>query len=155
VSAHYTVGGLKVDVDGRSSLPSVYAVGEMAGGLNGANRHGGMALVDAITFGRIAGQHSARNLGGKAAGSSTSLLPPPRKAGREARVADLMGNPRRTNQFALGPIRDGAGLQSAGEGFAQFREEVLSFGWNDYAEMQEVLVRREDRQGVESASLSQ
>jgi aspartate oxidase len=138
-SSHYTVGGLKVDVDGRTNLPNVYAVGEMAGGVHGANRHGGTALVDAITFGRIAGRHAARNLGGKAAGRSTSLLPPPRKAGRKARVADLMGNLRRTNQFALGPIRDGARLQSAGERFAEFREEALSFGWNDYAEMQEVL----------------
>ena len=50
-----------------------------------------------------------------------------------------MGNLRRTNQFALGPIRDGARLQSAGERFAEFRKEALSFGWNDYAEMQEVL----------------
>ncbi|HYZ41702.1 MAG TPA: FAD-binding protein [Stellaceae bacterium] len=138
-SSHYTVGGLRVDVGGRTSLPNVYAAGEMAGGVHGANRHGGTALVDAITFGRIAGQHAARNLGGKAAGRSTSLLPPPRKAGREARVADLMGNLRRTNRFALGPIRDGARLQSAGERFAEFREEALSFGWNDYAEMQEVL----------------
>ena len=138
-SSHYTIGGLKFDTDGRTNLPNVYAAGEMAGGLHGANRHGGTALVDAITFGRIAGQHAARNLDGKPAGRGTSLLPPSRKAGREARFADLMGNLRRTNEFALGPIRDGAGLQSAGERFAEFREEALSFGWNDYAEMQEVL----------------
>jgi aspartate oxidase len=138
-SSHYTVGGLKIDVNGRTSLPNVYAAGEMAGGLHGANRHGGTALVEAITFGRIAGQHAARNLDGKASGKSTSLLPPPRKAGRQARCADLMGNLRRANQFALGPIRDGARLQSAGERLAEFREEALSFGWNDYAEMQEVL----------------
>lgn len=50
-----------------------------------------------------------------------------------------MGKLRRTNQFALGPIREGARLQSAGERFAEFREEALSFGWNDYAEMEEVL----------------
>lgn len=138
-SSHYTVGGLKIDVNGRTSLPNVYAVGEMAGGVHGANRHGGTALVDAITFGRIAGQHAARNLNGRAAGRNTSLLPPSRKAGRETRFADLMGNLRRTNQLALGPIRNGARLQSAGERFAEFREEALSFGWNDYAEMQEVL----------------
>lgn len=40
-SAHYTVGGLKFDVDGRTSLPNVYAAGEMAGGLHGqpSRRH--------------------------------------------------------------------------------------------------------------------
>jgi succinate dehydrogenase / fumarate reductase, flavoprotein subunit len=50
-----------------------------------------------------------------------------------------MANLRRANQFALGPIRDGARLQRAGELLAEFREEALSFGWNDYGEMQEVL----------------
>jgi succinate dehydrogenase / fumarate reductase, flavoprotein subunit len=50
-----------------------------------------------------------------------------------------MANLRRVNQVALGPIRDGARLQSAGERLAEFREEALSLGWNDYAEMQEVL----------------
>jgi succinate dehydrogenase / fumarate reductase, flavoprotein subunit len=138
-SSHYTVGGLKIDVNGRTNLANVYAAGEMAGGVHGANRHGGVALVDAITFGRIAGQHAAANLNGKASGRSTSLLPPPRKTGREARCADLMANLRRANQLALGPIRDGARLQSAGERLAEFREEALAFGWNDYAEMQEVL----------------
>ena len=138
-ASHYTVGGLKVDVDGRTSLANVYAAGEVGGGLHGANRHGGVALVDAITFGRIAGRHAARNLSGKAVRRNTSLLPPPLKTGRRAQVAGLMGKLRRANQFALGPIRDGARLQRAGELLAEFREEGLSFGWNDYGEMQEVL----------------
>jgi succinate dehydrogenase / fumarate reductase, flavoprotein subunit len=138
-SSHYTIGGLKVDVDGRTSLPKVYAIGEMAGGVHGANRHGGTALVDAITFGRIAGRHAAANLNGEAVRTNTSLLPPPRKPGREARVAGLMGNLRHANQFALGPIREAARLQSAGERFAELRDEARSFGWNSYAEMQEVL----------------
>lgn len=138
-SSHYTVGGLKIDVNGRTNLPNVYAAGEVAGGVHGANRHGGTALVDAITFGRIAGRHAARNLNGKAVRRCTSLLPPPHKPGRKAQVACLMGNLRRANQFALGPIRDGARLQRAGELFAELREEALSFGWNDYGEMQEVL----------------
>jgi aspartate oxidase len=98
-SAHYTVGGLKVDVDGRTSLPNVYAAGEVAGGVHGANRHGGTALVDAITFGRIAGQHAARNLDGNAAGRNTSLLPPSRKAGREARRAILLSDCMRQAMF--------------------------------------------------------
>jgi succinate dehydrogenase/fumarate reductase flavoprotein subunit len=137
--SHYTVGGLKIDVDGRTNLPNVYAAGELAGGVHGANRHGGVALVDGITFARIAGQHAARNIDGKPAGRGTSLLPPSRKAGREARFADLMGDLRRTNQFALGPIRNADRLQNAGERFAEFREKAFSSGWNDYAEMQEVL----------------
>jgi succinate dehydrogenase / fumarate reductase, flavoprotein subunit len=138
-SSHYTIGGLKVDLDGRTSLAKVYAAGEMAGGLHGANRHGGTALVEALTFGRIAGRHAAGNLNGALERRSTSLLPPPRRPGRETRIAGLMGNLRHLNQFALGPIREGASLQSAGGRLAELREEVRSFGWNGYAEMQEVL----------------
>jgi aspartate oxidase len=142
-SSHYTVGGLKIDADGRTNLPNVYAAGEVAGGLHGANRHGGVALVDAITFGRIAGRHAARNLNGEAARRNASLLPRPRKSGKEAQVAVLMGDLRRANQIALGPIRDGPRLQSAGQRLAELREQAFSFGWSDYAEMQEVLrVRR-------------
>ena len=138
-SAHYTVGGLRVDVDGRTNLPKVYAVGEMAGGVHGANRHGGVALVDAITFGRIAGRHAAESLNSKAAQQGASLVPPARKSGKPSRIDGVMSDLRRTNQFALGPIRDGARLERVGQQFAELLDEVRSFGWKSYIEMQEIL----------------
>jgi succinate dehydrogenase / fumarate reductase, flavoprotein subunit len=138
-SAHYTVGGLRVDVDGRTNLPKVYAVGEMAGGVHGANRHGGVALVDAITFGRIAGRHAAESLNSKAAQQGASLVPPASKSGKPSRIDGVMSDLRRTNQFALGPIRDGARLERVGQQFAELLDEVRSFGWNSYREMHEVL----------------
>nr|BAJ13488.1 2-haloacrylate hydratase [Pseudomonas sp. YL] len=138
-SAHYTVGGLRVDVDGRTNLSKVYAVGEVAGGVHGANRHGGVALVDAMTYGRIAGRHAAESLNGKAAQQGASLLPPASKSGKPSRIDGVMSDLRRTNQFALGPIRDGARLERVGEQFAELLDEVRSFGWNSYREMQEIL----------------
>jgi FAD binding domain len=95
-----------VDVEGRTSLPKVYAAGEIAGGVHGANRHGGTALVEAITFGRIAGRHAARTLNGDATRTNASLLPPERKAGAPARIAEAMTKLRHANQMALGPVRD-------------------------------------------------
>ncbi|QQN62204.1 FAD-binding protein [Bradyrhizobium diazoefficiens] len=138
-SSHYTIGGLKVDVDGRTSLPKVYAAGEIAGGVHGANRHGGTALVEAITFGRIAGRHAARSLNGDATRTNASLLPPERKAGAPARVAEAMTKLRHANQMALGPIRDRGRLEEAGIHLVVLRDEVRGFGWNGYREMQEVL----------------
>ncbi len=138
-SSHYTIGGLKVDVDGMTTLPKVYAVGEMAGGVHGANRHGGTALVEAMTFGRIAGRHAAANLNGQAKRKNLSLFPPATRTGKEARVAGAMRDLRRLNQFALGPIREGERLQNAGKQLAALRDEVSSFGWSSYSEMQDVL----------------
>jgi succinate dehydrogenase / fumarate reductase, flavoprotein subunit len=138
-SSHFTVGGLKVDVEGRTNLPKVYAAGEIAGGVHGANRHGGTALVEAITFGRIAGRHAARSLNGDATRTSASLLPPERKGGAPARVAEAMTKLRHTNQMALGPIRDRGRLEEAGTRLVALRDEVRGFGWSGYGEMQEVL----------------
>jgi aspartate oxidase len=138
-SSHYTIGGLKVDVDGLTTLPKIYAVGEAAGGVHGANRHGGTALVEAMTFGRIAGRHAAASLEGQAKRRNLSLLPPDKRPGKEARIAGAMRDLRRLNQFALGPIREGGQLQRAGVQLAALRDEASSFGWSDYVEMQEVL----------------
>jgi len=54
-AAHYTMGGIATDLDGRSSLPGLYAVGECAcNGLHGANRLASNSLADCFVFGRRA-----------------------------------------------------------------------------------------------------
>ncbi|MGH2972554.1 MAG: FAD-binding protein, partial [Gaiellaceae bacterium] len=54
--AHYHMGGVDTDVWGRTSLPGLYAAGEVACiSVHGANRLGGNALMETITFGRRAG----------------------------------------------------------------------------------------------------
>ena len=55
-AAHYTMGGVAADIDGRSSLPGLYAVGECAcTGLHGANRLASNSLAECFVFGRRAG----------------------------------------------------------------------------------------------------
>lgn len=57
---HYTMGGIRVDPDTCSTtLPGLYAAGECAGGLHGANRLGGNSLTDILVFGRRAGEAAA------------------------------------------------------------------------------------------------
>jgi len=60
-TTHYMMGGVRVDADSQmSTVPGLYAVGECAAGLHGANRLGGNSLSDLLVFGKRAGEHAAR-----------------------------------------------------------------------------------------------
>jgi succinate dehydrogenase / fumarate reductase flavoprotein subunit len=59
-TAHYVMGGVEVDPDtGAASVPGLYAVGEVSGGMHGSNRLGGNSLSDLIVFGRRSGLGAA------------------------------------------------------------------------------------------------
>ena len=59
-TTHYMMGGVRVDGDSQmSTLPGLFAAGEAAAGLHGANRLGGNSLSDLIVFGKRAGQYAA------------------------------------------------------------------------------------------------
>lgn len=60
-TTHYCMGGIAVDGDTQmASLPGLFAAGEVAAGLHGANRLGGNSLSDLIVFGKVAGEHAAK-----------------------------------------------------------------------------------------------
>ncbi len=59
-TTHYAMGGVRVDADTQmSSVPGLFAAGECAAGLHGANRLGGNSLSDLLVFGNRAGQYAA------------------------------------------------------------------------------------------------
>jgi succinate dehydrogenase / fumarate reductase, flavoprotein subunit len=59
-TTHYIMGGIRVDGDSQSStLPGLFAAGECAAGLHGANRLGGNSLSDLLVFGKRAGDYAA------------------------------------------------------------------------------------------------
>ena len=59
-TTHYFMGGIKVDGDTQmTTLPGLFAAGECAAGLHGANRLGGNSLSDLLVFGKRAGEHAA------------------------------------------------------------------------------------------------
>jgi succinate dehydrogenase / fumarate reductase flavoprotein subunit len=59
-TTHYMMGGIRVDGDSQmSTLPGLFAAGESAAGLHGANRLGGNSLSDLIVFGKRAGEYAA------------------------------------------------------------------------------------------------
>jgi L-aspartate oxidase len=69
--AHYSCGGIRADLDGRTSVPGLYAVGEAAStGVHGANRLASNSLVEAVIAGRRAG---AAATAGTGAGTETGM----------------------------------------------------------------------------------
>jgi succinate dehydrogenase / fumarate reductase, flavoprotein subunit len=59
-TTHYVMGGIKVDSDSQeSTIPGLFAAGECAAGINGANRLGGNSLSDLLVFGKRAGEYAA------------------------------------------------------------------------------------------------
>jgi succinate dehydrogenase / fumarate reductase flavoprotein subunit len=59
-TTHYIMGGIRVDADTQmSTVPGLFAAGECAAGINGANRLGGNSLSDLLVFGRRAGEYAA------------------------------------------------------------------------------------------------
>ncbi|HKX45220.1 MAG TPA: FAD-binding protein, partial [Planctomycetota bacterium] len=60
-TTHYAMGGIRVDGDSQmSTVPGLFAAGECAAGLHGANRLGGNSLSDLVVFGKRAGEYAAR-----------------------------------------------------------------------------------------------
>src|SRR5678810_935179 len=60
-TTHYIMGGIRVNADTQmSTAPALFAAGECAAGINGANRLGGNSLSDLIVFGKRAGEFAAK-----------------------------------------------------------------------------------------------
>ena len=81
-AAHYTCGGIVVDLDGRTDLPGLYAAGEVTmSGLHGANRLASNSVLECLVFGVAAAEH----INGQFDGLPT---PPPIRPWDESRVTD-------------------------------------------------------------------
>ncbi len=66
-TCHYIMGGVRVDADtGAATVPGLFAAGEVAGGMHGANRLGGNSLSDLLVFGRRAGMGASDYAEGRA-----------------------------------------------------------------------------------------
>jgi succinate dehydrogenase/fumarate reductase flavoprotein subunit len=58
-TAHYSMGGVKVDLKCQTNVRGLFAIGEVAGQVHGANRLGGNSLLGTVVFGKIAGREAA------------------------------------------------------------------------------------------------
>jgi succinate dehydrogenase / fumarate reductase flavoprotein subunit len=84
-TCHYVMGGVEVDADTQASgVPGLFAVGEVSGGMHGANRLGGNSLGDLLVFGKRAGEHAAEYVSG------LSKRPEPSREDVESAAAEAL-----------------------------------------------------------------
>jgi succinate dehydrogenase / fumarate reductase flavoprotein subunit len=114
--AHYHMGGVDTDVWGQTSLEGLYAAGECACvSVHGANRLGGNALMETITYGKRSGAHAAE----WALTHTTVAIPPSLERDAESEVRDLLD---RTDGERPWAIRDEL-AETMHENFGVFRRE--------------------------------
>src|SRR2546430_477339 len=114
--AHYHMGGVDTDVWGRTSVEGLYAAGECACvSVHGANRLGGNALMETITYGKRAGAHAAD----WALANTTVEVPPSTEADAERELKQLLDRDRGERPWK---IRDEL-AQTMHENFGVFRRE--------------------------------
>ena len=133
--AHYMIGGLKVDLDGRTSVPGLWAVGECASsGLHGANRMGSNSLLEGLVLGVRAGRGAAE--AGVDADPSAAGFPklveataPP--AGVRLNLEDMTYSLKSLMWRQMGVERDRAGLEDALSKISFWSRAVGELGWKD------------------------
>ncbi|MDE2125082.1 MAG: fumarate reductase/succinate dehydrogenase flavoprotein subunit [Armatimonadetes bacterium] len=97
-TVHYTMGGIRVDPEtAAATVPGLFAAGEVAGGLHGANRLGGNSLSDILVFGRRAGDGAAA----WAAGKSLAELDPAQIADGQEQMLKPLGKSGGESPYAL------------------------------------------------------
>lgn len=142
-SAHYMVGGVLTDHAGRTSVPGLYACGEVAcTGLHGANRLASNSLLEGLVFGRTAGQACIEQLDGKPAGPAriVSDIRPSDRA--ELDLADVRSSLRAVMWRQVGIERHGDRLDEVAEMIEFWSRYTLDKIFDDRAgwEVQNLLV---------------
>jgi L-aspartate oxidase len=129
-AAHYLMGGIRTDLDGRTNLPGLYAAGEAAcTGVHGANRLASNSLLEGLVFGARAAQamlnESAIPTAESAAKSPTPKQPltTEEEAKLEASVVSL----RAAMWAKAGLLREGATLHEGIEAHAEFIKTIQAF----------------------------
>jgi L-aspartate oxidase len=150
-AAHFHMGGIVVDEYGRTSLPGLWAAGEVAyTGLHGANRLASNSLLEAVVIGTSAGRTIARRPEHGRSGRNAGHLSPVPCDGGSSQWRRL----RHLLWAALGPVRERAGLES---GLSEIRrlkselapDEITMILRLDLAEAMVVAaLRREESRGA-------
>ncbi|HUR26985.1 MAG TPA: FAD-binding protein, partial [Planctomycetota bacterium] len=133
--AHYMIGGVRVDLDGRSDIDGLWAVGECAStGLHGANRMGSNSLLEGLVLGEIAGRLAARETH---RGKPSPIDVPPASARAKAptdvklSIEDLTYSLKSLMWRQMGIVRSQAAIEDAISKLAFWTGAVERLGSSD------------------------
>jgi len=143
-TTHYVMGGVRVDADSQmSTVPGLFAAGECAAGINGANRLGGNSLSDLLVFGKRAGEYAAKCAKAGAPGAiearqvdeaaRSALEPFERGPGGEGPY-QVQYALQEMMQDLVGIVRNAPEMQRALEGLQQLRDRASRVGVGGHRE---------------------
>jgi fumarate reductase (CoM/CoB) subunit A len=146
-AAHYLMGGVRVDVDCASTVPALYAAGEVAGGVHGANRLANNSLSDTLVLGFAAGRAAAEAVIGRtrrinsvslerALGERKQRFYAALSCHGESSPFSLIDSVRHLMWEDVGVVRTQSGLERAIArlaGLAASAERDVSIRWRDVA----------------------
>jgi succinate dehydrogenase / fumarate reductase flavoprotein subunit len=138
---HYIMGGVKTDVDGQTTVPGLYAAGEVACvSVHGGNRLGANSLLDTLIFGRRSGEHAAA----LAKHQSMPSTPSAQVADTERVIRDIMNRQSSGRRVAaikaelgatmdkhVAVFREAGGLAEAHEIVRRLKEEAPTAAIDD------------------------
>ena len=138
-TTHYIMGGIHVDPDTQMSrVPGLFAAGECAAGINGANRLGGNSLSDLLVFGKRAGEFAARFAKGNSLGKidngtidtvAQDALAPFESPGRGSENPyEIQGDLQELMQDNVGIVRTESEMQLALEQLEKLKERANRSG---------------------------
>lgn len=120
-AAHYLMGGVKTDVDGRASLPRLYAAGEAAcTGVHGANRLASNSLLEGLVF----GARAAEKMRGEASLPVAESHAVTKPAASVSNSDEFLHRLKRTMWQRAGLLRDAEGLLAGKAELASLREAL-------------------------------
>ena len=133
-TTHYMMGGVRVDAETQmSTVPGLFAAGECAAGLHGANRLGGNSLSDLLVFGQRAGAHALRFVKDHRAGqvdqgqveeAARFVLAPFEGSGDGAGPYQVQHDLQETMQELVGIVRRESEMARALEELAKLRQRA-------------------------------
>jgi len=160
---HYFMGGIKVDSDSQATnVLGLFACGECAGGMHGANRLGGNSLSDLLVFGKLAGDGAMNYLKSQ---KGEALVDEKQISTIIRRATDFLNKENGLNPFvvhenlqkvmqeSVGIVRTGEELRKGIEGLQNIKEEVAKIkanataqynpGWNEAIDLSNLIITAE------------
>jgi len=146
-TAHFFMGGVKINENCETEFDGLYAAGEVCGGIHGANRIEGNAITETLVFGTIAGDRAATRV------SKIKQVPAPDKqiateVGRLRDLAlhqgsenldELLQSLKRIMWHKVGVIRSGTDLEDAQREVAALRDQLRAVSPADYRQLSQAI----------------